>query len=51
MNPLKLPFDDDEMLAGLRPWIECESPTYDAAAVDRMMDMAAPALFGFLRFR
>jgi glutamate carboxypeptidase len=41
MNPLQLPFDDDEMLAGLRPWIECESPTYDAAAVDRMMDMAA----------
>lgn len=41
MNPLQLPFDDDEMLAGLRPWIECESPTYDAAAVDRMMDIAA----------
>ncbi|KIN60518.1 Peptidase, M20/M25/M40 family [Sulfitobacter noctilucae] len=41
MNPLHLPFDDDEMLAGLRPWIECESPTHDAAAVDRMMDLAA----------
>ncbi|MEY8828386.1 M20/M25/M40 family metallo-hydrolase [Sedimentitalea sp. XS_ASV28] len=41
MNPLELPFDTDEMLAGLKPWIECESPTWDAAAVDRMMDMAA----------
>ena len=44
MNPLALPFDTDEMLAGLKPWIECESPTHDAAAVDRMMDMAAFAL-------
>jgi glutamate carboxypeptidase len=41
MNPLDLPFDTDEMLAGLKPWIECESPTLDAAAVDRMMDLAA----------
>lgn len=41
MNPIDLPFDADEMLAGLKLWIECESPTYDAAAVDRMMDMAA----------
>lgn len=36
-----LPFDSDAMLDGLRPWIECESPTYDAAAVNRMMDLAA----------
>ena len=41
MNPLDLPFDIEEMLAGLKPWIECESPTYDAAAVNRMMDIAA----------
>lgn len=41
MNPLKLPFDTDIMLAGLKPWVECESPTFDAAAVDRMMDLAA----------
>jgi len=41
MTPLDLPFDADEMLAGLKPWIECESPTYDAAAVNRMMDIAA----------
>ena len=37
--PIKLPFDADEMLAGLRPWIETESPTFDAAAVNRMMDV------------
>ncbi len=36
-----LPFDTDDMLAGLRPWIECESPTHDAAAVDQMIDLAA----------
>ena len=41
MNPIDLPFDADEMLAGLRPWVECESPTWDAAAVNRMMDLAA----------
>jgi glutamate carboxypeptidase len=41
MNPLKLPFDTQSILAGLRPWVECESPTFDAAAVDRMMDLAA----------
>tara|TARA_R110002020_G_scaffold176756_28_gene369351 strand:- start:5880 stop:7019 length:1140 start_codon:yes stop_codon:yes gene_type:complete len=38
-NPLDLPFNTDEMLDGLRPWIETESPTFDAAAVDRMMDL------------
>ncbi|SEU06463.1 glutamate carboxypeptidase [Paracoccus homiensis] len=38
-NPLDLPFDSDEMIAGLRPWIETESPTFDAAAVNRMMDV------------
>ena len=39
-NPLDLPFDTEEMLAGLRPWIETESPTFDASAVNRMMDVA-----------
>jgi len=34
-------FDAQEMLASLRPWVECESPSYDAAAVNRMMDVAA----------
>ncbi len=40
-DPAALPFDPDAMLTGLRPWIECESPTHDAAAVDRMIDLAA----------
>jgi glutamate carboxypeptidase len=40
MDPRALPFDADAMLGGLRPWIECESPTYDPAAVNRMMDLA-----------
>jgi len=35
----RLPFDTDAMLEGLRPWVECESPTYDAAAVNRAMDI------------
>ena len=41
MDLNSLPFNVDEMLAGLRPWVECESPTWDAAAVDRCMDLAA----------
>ncbi|WP_109463970.1 M20/M25/M40 family metallo-hydrolase [Albibacillus kandeliae] len=36
-----LPFDADEMIEGMKPWIECESPTWDAAACDRMMDLVA----------
>ena len=36
----RLDFDAHRILAGLKPWVECESPTYDAAAVDRMMDLA-----------
>lgn len=36
-----LPFDSEAMLAGLKPWVLCESPTYDAPAVNRMMDLAA----------
>ena len=41
MDPSALPFDADAMLAGLRPWVECESPTFDADAVGRMLDLAA----------
>lgn len=41
MNPIDLPFDLDAMLGGLRAWVECESPTWDAEAVNRMMDLAA----------
>ncbi len=36
-----LPFDTETMLQGLKPWVECESPTFDAAAVNRIMDLAS----------
>ena len=41
MNPANLPFDSETMLQGLRGWVECESPTWDADAVERMLDIAA----------
>src|SRR6478735_6542241 len=41
MNPANLPFDSEAMLQGLRGWVECESPTWDAGAVERMLDIAA----------
>src|SRR5579872_179343 len=41
MNPANLPFDTEAMLQGLRSWVECESPTWDSAAVERMLDLAA----------
>ena len=44
MDVKQLPFDSEAMLTGLREWIECESPTYDPASVNRMMDIASRAL-------
>ena len=41
MKFAELPFNADDMVAGLKSWVECESPTYDACAVNRMMDIAA----------
>ena len=35
-----MPFQSEEITAGLRSWVEIESPTHDAAAVNRMMDRA-----------
>ena len=40
LNVAALPFDLDDMLRGLRLWVEQESPTYECAAVNRMMDLA-----------
>jgi glutamate carboxypeptidase len=40
-KPADLSLDTDTLLAGLKPWIECESPTFDVAAVNRMMDLVA----------
>ena len=34
-------FDPVRLLAMLRPWVECESPTHDSGAVNRMMGVAA----------
>jgi glutamate carboxypeptidase len=44
VNPAELPFDAETMLEGLRVWVECESPTYDSASVNRMMDIASREL-------
>ena len=41
---LDLPFTAEAILAGLRPWVECESPTFDPAAVGRMMELAGREL-------
>lgn len=41
MNPANLPFNSETMLQGLRNWVECESPTWDKDAVNRMLDLAA----------
>jgi len=41
---LDLPFDTEAILAGLRPWVECESPTFDTTAVNRMMALAGREL-------
>lgn len=41
MTMNKLPFDQDNMIARLQPWIETESPTFDTVAVNRMVDVAA----------
>jgi glutamate carboxypeptidase len=41
---MDLPLDTDSMLGGLKRWVECESPTYDAAAVSRMIALASEDL-------
>jgi glutamate carboxypeptidase len=38
---LALPFTAEALLASLRPWVEHESPTFDLAAVNGMMTLAA----------
>lgn len=41
MTSRVLPLDEDSYLARLKRWVECESPTWDEAAVERMLDIAA----------
>jgi glutamate carboxypeptidase len=40
------PIDLDAMIAGIRRWVEIESPTSDAAAVNRMIDEVVKDLAG-----
>ncbi|WP_157014940.1 M20/M25/M40 family metallo-hydrolase [Mesorhizobium xinjiangense] len=44
MDVTQLAFDARSMTTGLRKWVETESPTYDSAAVNRMMDVATREL-------
>lgn len=44
MSAIDLPFDASTLLKGMRPWVECESPTWDADAVSRMAALAAAHL-------
>ena len=41
MDLSALPIDADAMLLGLRSWVECESPTFNRRAVNRMMDLVS----------
>jgi glutamate carboxypeptidase len=41
VRPADLPLETPAMMARLRRWVECESPSYDAAAVSRMAVLAA----------
>lgn len=36
-----LSLDAETMLAGMRRWVECESPTFEPRAVNAMMDLAS----------
>ncbi|WP_342644103.1 M20/M25/M40 family metallo-hydrolase [Rhodoligotrophos ferricapiens] len=44
MDVSSLACDPVAMLERLRPWIECESPTFDAVRVNAMMDLASADL-------
>lgn len=39
-------FETEAMVAGISRWVACESPTREAAAVNRMMDIAEAELAG-----
>ena len=41
---MDLPFSETGIIEGLCRWAACESPTWDAAAVNRMMDIAGREL-------
>jgi len=41
MNFSELPFDTEQMIAGLSLWVETESPSFDSDAVNSVIDLAA----------
>jgi glutamate carboxypeptidase len=41
LDPYSIPFDRGSMVRDLRSWVECESPSWDAAAVNRMADLVS----------
>jgi glutamate carboxypeptidase len=44
MDAAGLPFDTEAFLGRLRAWVECESPTFEPHAVERMLDLACEDL-------
>ncbi len=40
MNVSELPFDTEQMIAGLKLWVETESPSTDPVAVNKVIDLA-----------
>ena len=46
MKATSFAFDAEEIAAGIAAWVRIESPSYDAAAVNRMMDLAADTMRG-----
>src|SRR4051794_14495551 len=44
MNVSDFPIDPEAILKGVRRWVECESPSWDGAAVSAMAAMAADHL-------
>lgn len=43
-SPESIVFDPEAMMAGLRKWVECESPTYGAESVGRLARMIGAEL-------
>ncbi len=46
MKATSFAFDAEEIAAGIATWVGVESPSYGAAAVNRMMDLAADTMRG-----
>jgi len=47
MTTTKFPFDNQDLLSGILSWVRIESPTTDAAAVNRMMDFIEADAIGW----